>query len=61
MAVFLAAHGAGGATVDGILVRLLHADLNKDDTVSTEEYQQFANCKNFDEGGNCVTKVYQTM
>ncbi len=44
----------------GTAVKLLHADLNKDGSVSMEEYKQFSDCK-LDEGGQCVSKVYQAM
>jgi hypothetical protein len=49
-----------GAASDSLPARLMHADLNKDGFVSTEEFSQFENCK-LDDGGQCVSKVYQQM
>jgi hypothetical protein len=60
MVDFLSKHLSDRAASDSLPSRLMHADLNKDGFVSTEEYAQFENCK-LDDGGQCVSKVYQQM
>jgi hypothetical protein len=60
LASFVSKNSPDGTSIDSAAVKLLHADMNKDGHISSDEYRAFADCK-LDDGGHCVTKVYQTM